>query len=188
MAWDLATAKVKVGGTYSDAEITLAMDMTEDVIEKYCDRIFIQETADEQTLNFYSWQTQVKHYPISSITDITLDGISVDPTTYTVDQTRGAIQFNTVIYAKSLLVSLIGGYATLPYDLELAFWQVFGEVWMLQTATLGASTQTIKAMKIDGVGQVTYDTGATAATTNGIQGLITEVAAGILEPYKATTC
>jgi hypothetical protein len=98
------------------------------------------------------------------------------------------IDFNSWQIADKLEIKVLAGYDPLPFDLELAFWQVFGEVWLLQIASVGASTQTIKTMKVDGVGSVTYDAGGAATSTNGIQGLITEVAAGILEPYKATTC
>jgi hypothetical protein len=190
MAWDLETAKIKAGidpaDTTQDVALDLAMQQAVAVSERYCDRGLSLADPSLEVFNYFNAsQVRLWRYPVIVMAAVLADGVAI--TDYKLNGNTGQILFPSTLYAGTLEVQSEAGYGTFPPDLELALWQIFGAVWALNNSQAGSGTQDVKSLKIDGVGQVTYASDSGTSET-GIPGLISDAAAGMLEPYKSKSC
>lgn len=194
MAFDLASANVRLGITGKDALVTSALNAALAIVENYCDRRFLYK---RDTVAFYDAHTRkllLDRYPIVSINTISGKGSpsQINPSTYHVHNWAGMILFHGAPFFDELDIDYNGGYQTLPADLELALWMIFDALWPSFNSTAGATTVgggAINSITVPDVGTIRFDNGSSGANGGaGAVGLISASAINILQPYRRVAC
>jgi len=106
-----------------DTEHQAFLDMATSYIQSYCGRNFVSGAPVSESFagdrDFY----YLREYPVSLVLALTVDGItSAD---YNIDKINGYIETTTGLdftskSFQSVKISYIGGYSTIPDDLQLA--------------------------------------------------------------------
>ncbi|MDC3414270.1 head-tail connector protein [Terrihalobacillus insolitus] len=122
--------------TDQDSVLTSLIKATSQAMENYCKRKLEKDTVIEEYDGTNSVNLYLKNFPIESITEITVDGVLVDSTTYKVRKGEGIVVRTDGHWPHGILniqATYETGYVTpdqvnadstltrtLPYDLELA--------------------------------------------------------------------
>ena len=117
----LNNVKTRLGitTTADDAFLTAQIEYISSVIEAYCGRIFL---ADDYIQTFYredmkrSPLLEMFHYPVNAVTEIKVDTVVKDPTTYRLNKPSGYVTNITSTFpeGKEMIVKFNAGYATCP--------------------------------------------------------------------------
>lgn len=191
MAFDLATARVRIGlsptDTSKDSQLTAALNTATSLAERYCDRVFgYSAAATEEFPLFAAREIQLSRFPIVTVSSVTADQTAIS--NYQIAKNAGMILFDGgSVSALLLSVTYAGGYQTLPPDLELALWMIFDAVWptIAGVSGAGSSSGSISRVTIPDVGSISFDTGA---AQTGLNGLVPDGAAAILDLYRRPSC
>ena len=191
MAWDLATARPRIGlaatDTTRDGDLLLAMAVTLDVIERYLDRGILFQNMVETMVEVHGRRAQLYRYPLVSMDAVTTSGASsytagtpINASHYLTDDPIGMLIFKTATIVDKVTVVYKGGYVILPAALEWAMWTTFGTIWgeMFPGAAAGgggggtggivvAGSGDLKSVTIFGVGKLDYDVGSTVSGGSG---------------------
>ena len=191
MAFDLAAARARIGlaagDTSKDAQLTAALNASSALAERYCDRLFGYASATETFVQFAAREVQLERFPIVSVASVVADDATLSK--YQIDKKSGMILFEGGgVSALSLVVTYAGGYQTMPADLELSLWMIFDSVWpsVSGVAGTGASSGAISRITVPDVGSISFDTGSNSAA--GLNGLVPDSAAAILDLYRRPSC
>lgn len=185
MAFDLATARVRIGlaanDTSKDALLTPALQAALFFAEKYCDRKFKSALESEEFIHFNECEVQLCRYPIASVGLVDRDGSSI--TNYHLDSKLGRIVFDSRVTAHVLTIDYSGGYSVLPDDLEMALWRLFDTSWIIISGST-ESGGTVKAITSAGA-KVEFDVSSAAI---GASGISDPFAVSILDFYRVGAC
>ena len=196
MAFDLASANVRLGITGKDALVISALNAALAIAENYCDRRFLYKRDTVAFYDAHSRKLSLDRYPLVSINAISSKGSSsqISASTYHVHNWSGMLLFHGAPFFDELDIDYNGGYQTLPADLELALWMIFDAVWPSFNSTAGATTVgggTINSITVPDVGTIRFDNGSSGGGANGASGavgLISANAINILQPYRREAC
>ena len=193
MAWDLATARPKIGlaatDTSRDGDLSVAMAVALDVIERYLDRGILFQNMVETAVEMHGRRVSLYRYPIVVVDAVTKTGASdqgagapIGTNQYLTDDPAGLLIFKTSTIVDKVTVVYKGGYVIIPAALEWAMWTTFGTIWgeMFPGATAGGGGSTggivvagsgdLKSVTIFGVGKLDYDVGSTVSGGSGNSG------------------
>lgn len=192
--WDIATAKAYLGieGDSQNTAIAATMAAVLRTVEAYLDRGLLRADVTEiRSLNgnscFLRW------YPVDETSPITIDvtragsTLPLDAASYQLNGAMGLVASPAFIGADRVTISYVGGFETLPADLEWTLWQILAARWNSSQGNPTASPApvdagSIKAVQLYGVGAVTYGD-ATGSTSSGTQGGELAPFAPALAPY-----
>ena len=128
----------------SDTILNGYLETISKYIEHFCNRVFDSATYTEYHSGDRSYRVFVKNPPIVCITSVHDDtgreyGITslIDPTQYTFDSVAGIIKFDLQLsrWENNIKVVYVGGYSSLPVDLELAARLLVSAKWLEQQTT-----------------------------------------------------
>lgn len=110
-----------VSSTSKDVEHQLYLDMATEQIQSYCGRNFVSGAPITETFDGDSSFYYLREYPVQSVLSFTVDGTA--STSYNIDLQNGYIEqsdrtsFTTAAF-QAVKVQYIGGYSTIPSDLQ----------------------------------------------------------------------
>lgn len=113
------------GNTSHDTFLTEQLNLLTEVITNYCRRNFESATY-QQTFyrdeNREDWSLTLFQFPVSSITSIVEDGVTLDPTLYRLNKPTGIISLTTkdkyFFAAKETVVTYVAGFTTVPLAVQ----------------------------------------------------------------------
>lgn len=188
MAFDIITARVKIGLQENDSSkdviLKLTMEQVVSIAEKYCDRKFVFGIGVAEFFNVnYEKRFQLPRYPVKQIASI--EGVSVG---YQLHQELGMVLFDCPVSSRYIKINYAGGFDPLPGDLELAFWGMFDVVY--QQNTSGGVASGLDKIVIQGVGSISYSDNASSGGGTGdtMGGLIPALSLGVLNLYRRYSC
>ncbi|MFA7279811.1 MAG: phage head-tail connector protein [Sterolibacterium sp.] len=125
----LVNLKADLGITVSteDDYLTRQIAAASQEIATYCGRVFKSETVVETLhVSEYHEILMLARYPVTAITSVTIDGVTQTSGTYQVDANSGFLSRKDddgylISWEPGIVVvSYVGGYSTIPSDLEQA--------------------------------------------------------------------
>lgn len=200
MAWDIDTARVRIGladdDASKDAALTAAMATALALAERYCDRRFLFKENDvAHVFGLSSRHLHLYRWPLVEVKTVEY----VKPDSSVTLQTGWTAQLETGVVTLQgwwmhapgeVRVTFDGGYEpdALPADLESALWLIFDELWattpgMGLPAGSGGTTHPVRSFAIDGM-SIGYDTSA-RDSGGAAKGAIPAWAISTLEFYRA---
>lgn len=184
MAWDITTARLKIGLTAGDVskdtELQAAMNTALALAEAYCDRYFLYQLETQYFVHVVR-NVFLKRYPVDRIQSITKDGAVTPNTLGEINKESGIVGASNM---KHVTLEYMGGYQVLPLDLELALWGVFDNTYATMTSAGGGVSGEIKKLAITGVGSIDYDSSnASSDTSSAFGGLLPAMSKSILDLY-----
>lgn len=190
MAYDIETARVRVGlqatDSSQDVTITAAMDAALGYAEKYCDREFMREAdVEAEFIHFDAAELQLRRFPVAAVASVD-DGTRAIAD-YHLNAKGGRIVFDSRVRSHVLKVKYTGGYEILPADLEMALWRLFDNAWSAFTASAAGGQVAggaIKAIRSNGA-SIEYDTSAASSGGSDIGDPLT---VAILDLYAVQAC
>ena len=185
MAWDLTTAKTRLGivGATQDAQVQAALDTAVAIAENYCGRKFTY--AAEMASFYYPWgaSLQLLRYPLEQVVSVTHTKNSQAITNYKANLSAGLVEFNGHVAGEQIDVSYAGGYKTFPADLEYALWHLFDDTWAgMSGQGGGGGSSAVESVTLADVGTVRFASGG-APTGGGVAALGLGKAFNILDAY-----
>jgi len=185
MAWDLATARTKIGlapgDTSRDVDLSMSMAVALDLLETYLDRGILYQNMVETAVEMHGRRVSLYRYPLVAVDAVTTSGASdqsagapIGTNQYLTDDQTGMVIFKTPTIVDKVTVVYKGGYVTLPPVLEWVLWTTWSTLWaeMFPGAPAGGGgggggtivqgSGDLKSVTIFGVGKLDYDVGATA--------------------------
>lgn len=179
MAWDLPTGRARTGlaadDTSRDADLTRSMQLSLALAERHCGRAFL--LADEvESVSWPGARIPLRRYPVETIAKVTLDRAGLSPfrLDYDLDHDAGMVALRHHVSETRLFFHYVGGYETLPVDLDEALWAIFASIWDEQYGDTGddgglvtADSGLVKSITLFGVGSVTYEEAPSVAGTVG---------------------
>lgn len=204
MAYDLATAKIRLGiaadDTSKDVAIDTCLDMAQALAETYCDRGFSLAAEVQEIHGFDQRTLRTYRYPIATLNSVE----SVAPgASYTIAldsivvfAKSGEIILSEYVGGTKVKVDYSGGYDVFPKDLEWALWGIFDAVWYSTPGMgidAGADTTDIGPIKsfwINGVRlEYSISTSNAAASVNAakdeLYGILPLTSIAVLSRYRA---
>jgi Phage gp6-like head-tail connector protein len=141
----LADLKALLGITdgANDALLGNIIQRGSDAIARFCNRVFAQRTIIETLPGPGGQLLKLKFSPIVTLTSITLDGETVDSSTYTLTEPEAGIVFReagwaytghkysyTATYVHGYNLPDMTGTDTLPYDIQQAALELCKGMWL----------------------------------------------------------
>ena len=197
MAFDEATAITRLPAL-TQAQTALIQPMLDTAMalaETYCNRKFdYANEVESMPQPVLRKSLSLRRYPLESVTSIVQAHGAVDITEWHLDKDSGLVHLHGWHGSHEMTVTYKGGYSVLPFDLELALWQIFHGLW---ASTPGAGTSLgssggaldgIKSIALPDVGTLSFFEGGSATASSGrggaMGGAIPALAAGILDLYR----
>jgi len=146
-----------------DAYLTRQILASSASIENYCSRNF---EASDITQTFYitkQWRTLhsntifLGRFPVNSLTDVLIDGVILDPSTYQLFPDSGIIMLLTYpASAQEVVINYNGGYTVIPADIE----EVANDMTRARYNNKDADpSRNVKSEQVVDVGTVQYESG-----------------------------
>lgn len=166
--FDLTTAKTKLGitGATQDAEVQAVLDAALNLAERYCNRGFLYKAERVKFYDTSAGSLPMPRYPIDVVTKTSFTG------QYHVHKSAGTILIHDKSWwhNRDITVEYAGGYRVLPGDLEIALWEIFGNLWGRHSASLTgaaavAGTGAVQSITSDGA-TIRFDTSGGSATSS----------------------
>lgn len=153
---DLAAVKDYLGVTDTTDDIRIAQIMVwvQELIDAYLGRVMVEA---EHTQTAYKPRTeylQLRNYPVSAISSITVDGEATDVTAYYLNQDTGEM-YGEFIYGDVNVIVYTGGYATLPAVVEEVYLSIVDDRYIDYK---GLSDADVKDVTLFDFAKVSYDT------------------------------
>jgi hypothetical protein len=191
MAFDLETARVRVGLSSSDTSqdemLKVAMNAALGEAQRYCNRTFFFAHETVEFIHFNTITAQLSRYPLQRIFSIKSEGVPIDSSQYHVHHNDGRIVFDRYHVAHSLTVEYEGGYKQLPGELEVALWMLFDTMWAsLDSSAAKSDVGAIKTISVPDVGSITYATSSASASTD--SEAMSPLTRSILDLFRLLVC
>lgn len=118
-----ATLKTFLGLTKNEIDypdLTIIQASVVAAIENYCDREFESTSRNfSKLIEYETDKIEVKAYPVSTVSSVTIDGVAQTVTTDYLKIERGILLASPICY-NTVAFTYTGGLATIPKDLERA--------------------------------------------------------------------
>jgi len=190
--YDIATATARVPAGSLASLVQVSFDAALGVAERYCDRKFLFAHETVVVTHLTGNVISIPRYPVEDVySAYSEQGVSLPD--YHLVRNVGHVVFDGLPGGHQIAIEYVGGYKTLPADLELALWMIFDQVWASSSAGAGAGASSgsgaISRITVPDVGSISFDTGASPVSGGAAMGgLIPPMAAGILDLYRREGC
>lgn len=163
---DLATVKAELGLSVStyDTALSLYISSESQKIEHLCNRVFAEEAVTETfRLSEGTGAVALSRVPVQTVTAITLDGETLDPSLYNLETSSGVLWSideegcPTLFLGSVLVVSYEGGYSSIPPALKDACLRQVSSRWYAR-----AKDPSVRVEEVAGVGRQEYWVGPTS--------------------------
>ena len=183
MEFTLDTLRDRIGlqptDTSKDTELTFAMELCIQLMERYLDRKLLIGDEVEKFTHVIANKISLIRYPLHSIASIN----GIKNIGYHFNEETGWVHFDGAVFEHEITVEYNGGYTVLPGDLVYAALLIFDGVWGAIEGGATVAAGEISKVVLQDVGSVTYTTGGSSGSVSGGGALPADVM-GILESYK----
>jgi uncharacterized phiE125 gp8 family phage protein len=116
--------KIELIDTSEDALFESLINAVSDQIENYCRRKLRERTyTDEEYDGTDNCNLLLSQFPVSSVSDVKIDDVSIDPSEYKIRKDTGILVRTNSRWPEGVMnikVTHVSGYNPVPSDLELA--------------------------------------------------------------------
>lgn len=195
MTWDCESARRTLGlldgNTFSDEAIMRCMAIVVSSCENVLGRGLLQQQVTECFSDHCGEIITPYRYPLLSVDSMTFSNRTAR---YKVHHRGGWITFVDSVYNDSVGITYTGGFATIPYDLEQAMFEMLQVVWSNANSDYGVPGQEIttsdgdplvSSVSITDVGTIRYDNDSVSTSANS-SGYFETGAWGWLDPWAHT--
>jgi uncharacterized phiE125 gp8 family phage protein len=168
---DLTEAKqyLKVAVNTDDDLIQGLINACSTAIENYCRRIFLNQSYSEFYDGNQTRYINLKNYPVSAITQVQVNGVTLDKSSYLVKNDTGVLtrvgpypngftgvstsRFNTIWNRGdyNIKVDYTAGYTTIPDDVELACKMFVASIYKADVANFSTTFNEGFVFKADAI-------------------------------------
>jgi hypothetical protein len=191
----LSNVKSRLGITTSadDTFLTSQITFVSDSIEGYCRRVF---TETDFTQTFYVGDytpasiMELFHFPLTDVTSIVEDGVTVDVAEYRIHKPTGRITrlsgYGEFFYAEETVVLYTSGYAAIPSPILAVLDSIVQERYNKKTSGVGLNFGSdVQRISIPGAISIDFDYSLNNNERKNAFGSVLGANLNILDQYRS---
>lgn len=177
-----------------DSTITARLESASAIIESYCGRTFTSSTVTGEVHDGRTFTIWLRQPPVASVTTVVENGVTLPADDYRFYSDGRLVRLDDAVpanpswwypYLGTVVVTYVGGYTTVPFDVRLVCVRIVERAFKAAAAWASApvGAGSVRSVTLAGSDSVTYADSVTGSTSE-VAVPLTDEDRQILNPYR----